>query len=202
MKLQTTGLALALGMLAASTAGAQMPLTIRTSGTFFDQTGSPLDGPYRAKVVIWDGEGRRARALWTQDMSIYADRGKVELELSLPLQTFVEDEERWLGIILAGGLAAEPRIRFLSAPYAYRAAWADNALSHEEIVGLLREDPRFATVELPCADGRSCSATRRPVAGAAGRWPVRRVPRAPPVRPAPRVRRAPRVRPVSTAPPS
>jgi hypothetical protein len=113
-----------------SAATAKVPRLIRIQGTVLDENGKPLTGNTEITFSLYKDENDQA-AIWQENQNVSLDatgRYNVLLgaanEAGLPLEIFSAGEGRWLGV-RADGQAEQPRILFLSVPYALKAADAE-----------------------------------------------------------------------------
>ncbi len=134
-------LVIAIGILAAvvMTASADVPRIITYQGCLTDSLGHPVpDGNYNLIFALYaDPSG--GEPVWSNDVvkagqPVEVTGGMFTYSLGaaapLPPEIF-NDPSLWLGITIAGEDASEmtPRVQLTSAPFAYRALFADNVPS-------------------------------------------------------------------------
>jgi len=107
-----------------------VPHLIRFSGILKDLAGSPRTGVVGVTFALYkDQEG--GAALWLETQNIQADsKGNYRTFLGstkpegLPTELFTSNEARWLGV-QPEGQAEQPRVLFVSVPYALKAVDAE-----------------------------------------------------------------------------
>jgi hypothetical protein len=113
---------------AASTPAPTMivPHLVKFSGALTDLTGKPLSGPVEVTFSIYQNEAD-AEPLWQETQTVEADAtGHYTVLLGamsaqgLPMELFTSGGARWLGVV-PGKLAEQPRVLFVSVPYALEA---------------------------------------------------------------------------------
>jgi len=107
-----------------------VPRLIKFSGELRDLAGKPLTGVADAHFAIYKDEADAA-PLWQETQTLQLDEqgrytvllGAMQAE-GLPVELFTSVEARWLGVQV-GNLPEQPRVLFVSVPYALRAADAE-----------------------------------------------------------------------------
>lgn len=118
--------ALCLGVLHARTAAA-VPDAMRVQGTLLTTSGSPATGPVDLTITLWD-TNTGGTNLWSKTLLQQELQGGVfDVELTaVPASLFATFPALWLETKV-GTEAPLPRQRLDTAPYAFRAASADEA---------------------------------------------------------------------------
>jgi hypothetical protein len=122
-----------LGLVLAAAALAGPPKLVNYQGVLTDDDELPLQGSYDLLFKVYADSGAGADTLWSElHPSTSLDDGLFNVILgsrkTIEYDLF-SNEERWLGITVAGDSEISPRMRFTSVPWALRAAIADSALS-------------------------------------------------------------------------
>lgn len=108
------------------------PRLMKFSGIVKSADGKPRTGRVAMRFSIYAQE-QGASALWTESQNVDADeQGQYTVLLGaaspdgVPLDLFVQNEQRWLGVALADpGAEEQPRTLLVSVPYALKAADAE-----------------------------------------------------------------------------
>ncbi len=112
-----------------NTAVAQLPRTISYQGVIFDQNAPIIDGDHNIIIKIYTTTGTE---LYSQTQSVAVVKGQFTVILGSvnPIPSTIKfDAPYLLGIAVDGAAELIPRTPFTSAPYALRAAIADQANS-------------------------------------------------------------------------
>ena len=119
---------------------AQVPDTMRFQGFLTNTGGIPLTGEYSITFTLYGSE-QGSDTVWTQTLDVNVTLGLFSIMLggSLnPLDANVFGAGHlWLGVTVDGGSELTPRSPIGAVPYAVRAAFADNAVTMEEVQDLL-----------------------------------------------------------------
>src|SRR6516164_4887027 len=118
--------ALARAQSSASTA-VSVPRLITVTGTYQPASGQPAPASVQMTFSVYS-EAADGAPVWQETQDVTLDRnGRYSVQLGatrpegLPVAVFAQNEERWLGVQVAGE-AERPRTRLTSVPYALRAA--------------------------------------------------------------------------------
>lgn len=138
-------------------ASAPVPRLVKFSGAVKGDSGHPRTGVVGVTFALYkDQEG--GAPLWLETQNVQADgKGNYTALLGstksdgLPAELFTSNEARWLGVQIEGQ-AEQPRVLFVSVPYALKAADA-------ETVGGL---PPSAFVRTPSSGANAGSASAAP----------------------------------------
>jgi len=122
---------LLIGLVTAGPGLSDTPNLISYQGRLTNPSGSPLDGSYSLTFRIYNAAAGGS-VLWDETHSsvpvvgglFSVMLGSVDSDLR---QSHFADTGRYLGISVSGGPELTPRTRFVSMPYAYRAATVDSA---------------------------------------------------------------------------
>ena len=117
--------------LAALLALAEVPQMINYQGRLTETDGTPVDGPQLIKFKIY-GSAAGNDSLWSSGFqTVQVDSGLFEYQLGasvqLPDDLFETDTARYLGITIGVDPEISPRVRMITAPYAYQALRSDSA---------------------------------------------------------------------------
>ena len=113
-----------------ATSSEAVPRLVRFGGTVKDDVGHAKTGVVGATFAIYkDQEG--GAPLWLETQNVQADNkgnytallGSTKVE-GLPAELFTSNEARWLGVQIEGQ-AEQPRVIFVSVPYALKAVDAE-----------------------------------------------------------------------------
>jgi trimeric autotransporter adhesin len=113
-----------------TSATSQLPRLVKFSGSLTSFEGSPLSGIVGVTFALYCDQSGGA-PLWLETQNVQADKnGRYNVVLGstqaegLPSDLFASNEARWLGVQLQGQ-AEQPRVMFLSVPYALKAVDAE-----------------------------------------------------------------------------
>ena len=127
----TMAFVLGVMVLATSVAVADVPQTINYQGRLTDATGAVVDGGHLIKFKIYGSAAGDDSLWWSGFQIVQVDSGLFEYQLGgsvqLPDDLFETDTSRYLGITIGVDPEIAPRVRMISAPYAYQALRADSA---------------------------------------------------------------------------
>src|ERR1700687_2997632 len=109
-----------------------VPREIKFSATLKDSTGKPLTGTVSVTFALYDQQ-EGGTPSWSETQNVEADaQGRYSVLLGaasstgVPAELFRATEGRWLGVrVPTPGEADQPRMRWVSVPYALKAADAD-----------------------------------------------------------------------------
>ncbi len=145
-------------LLFALPAWADVPVSMQFQGYVTDQDGVPLTGSHSMHFSLY-GSLEGDDVVWTATQSVDVQDGAFVAVLGgalNPLDANVfGDQALWLGVAVDDGEELAPRSPISAVPYATRAAVADNAMTQEDVQGLLDNggyltevtevDPQFST---------------------------------------------------------
>lgn len=122
---------LSIGVVGSSSA--TPPQMITYQGILTDNAGTPLSGTHNLVFKIYRDSTAMIPILWSETHSgVPVTNGLFNVILGrstpIPVNVFVA-EERWLGVTVDSDAEMAPRMRFTSAPWAFRAAIADSAIA-------------------------------------------------------------------------
>src|ERR1700687_5293546 len=109
-----------------------VPREIKFSATLKDSTGKPLTGTVSVTFALYDQQ-EGGTPSWSETQNIEADaQGRYTVLLGaasaagVPAELFRAAEGHWLGVrVLAPGQPEQPRVRWVSVPYALKAGDAE-----------------------------------------------------------------------------
>ncbi|MFQ5453659.1 MAG: hypothetical protein ACE5D6_05680 [Candidatus Zixiibacteriota bacterium] len=112
---------------------AEIPQLINYQGNLTESDGTPSDGVFFIKFVIYDA-ATSGTEIWNSNIQeVTVTNGLFEVMLgaspmpALPDNLFSADTVRYLGIKVGSDLEISPRIKFTSTAYAYQSLRADSA---------------------------------------------------------------------------
>jgi hypothetical protein len=184
MRVRNSLIAALCGFLLAATFGAAqstsnatsteaVPRLVRFGGTVKDDVGHAKTGVVGATFAIYkDQEG--GAPLWLETQNVQADNkgnytallGSTKVE-GLPAELFTSNEARWLGVQIEGQ-AEQPRVIFVSVPYALKAVDAETLggkpISAFQLAAPQSENKTAQSVvptaeqvnEITCSGGTAC----------------------------------------------
>jgi hypothetical protein len=119
-------------MLAASLALAEVPQEINYQGRLTGTDGNPVaDDTYFIKFKIYGSESGDDSLWWSGIQAVPVAGGLFTYQLGsvapLPDNLFSADTVRYLGITVGTDAEISPRVRMISAPYAYQALRSDSS---------------------------------------------------------------------------
>lgn len=132
-------------------AGAQSPPPVILQAHLQDADGVPIAVAVDVTVTLYDGPDDGSETLWSARYRLQPEDGRLNLPLPPDPQALSSTGGAWVGVQVDQDPEMLPRIRLESVPYAVRAAWADNALSTEEVTTMVRSDPGVVSVNPACA---------------------------------------------------
>jgi hypothetical protein len=146
---------LALGSVTASVAFGDVPSLVNYQGILTDSGGHPLAGQYDLTFRIYPDSLAATPAMWTEvHLDVDVDEGLFNVILgsnSGLTEAVFASPERWLGITVEADPEITPRMRITSAPWAFRAAIADSALSTASLPPHDHDDRYYTEGELNAA---------------------------------------------------
>jgi hypothetical protein len=111
-------------------AASALPRIVRFGGTVKDLNGNPLTGVVGITFALYSEQSGGA-PLWLETQNVTADgNGHYAVLLGstkpdgLPADLFISEQARWVGVQVSG-LAEQPRVLLVSAPYALKAGDAE-----------------------------------------------------------------------------
>lgn len=128
MKRLVIGMIMIMATVSVCVVAGAVPRLINFQGILTDTNGLPVTGTPNLTFTIYPDSASSAPVYWTQThTSVPVDNGLFNVILGpLPDSLFNQDE-RWIGIQMNSESEMEPRMRFTSAPWAFRAAVADSS---------------------------------------------------------------------------
>ena len=138
----------ALVMLVASAAAAEVPLQFQYQGQLVDDDGQPITGETTLQFSIYDAE-TEGSILWGAKKTVQlGSQGQFSTTLGSPSNPIepgvVAGGERWLSITLDSGVTLEPRLPLKSVPYSLLASRAekvaDGAIDRSSLSSSLRSE--------------------------------------------------------------
>jgi hypothetical protein len=120
------------------------PMRMRVDGVLLASDGSPRTGNVLLVISVYAGQTDTS-SLWSEQQLVTLDQNGgfaimagASLEDGIPKEHFISGGARWLGVAVQGE-AEQPRVEFMSVPYALKAVEAD-ALSSNAITGFAVND--------------------------------------------------------------
>jgi hypothetical protein len=118
-------------LLIANFAFAEVPQMINYQGRLSNADGAVVDGPQLIKFKIYGSEAGDD-SLWSSGFqTVQVDSGFLDYKLGrniqLPDELFANDTARFLGITVGVDQEIAPRVRLITAPYAYQALHSDSS---------------------------------------------------------------------------
>ncbi|ABF40617.1 hypothetical protein Acid345_1615 [Candidatus Koribacter versatilis Ellin345] len=140
-----------------------VPKLIRFSGQLADENGKALTGTVGITFSLYKSQTDKA-SLWIETQNVKLDaEGKYGVLLGatkadgVPLEMFARGEARWLGMNVNG--KEQPRVLFVSVPYALKAAEAESLAGHAA-TDFVTTDKLTTTVQEQVKQATSSSSTK------------------------------------------
>jgi len=141
---------------------ADVPNQMSYQGRLTDDAGQPLDGSTLIKFTIYGSESGDD-SLWSSGFQVVqVTDGLFEYRLGsnvwLPPSVFMDAGPRFLGTTVDVSPEGQPRLQLISAPYAYRAHFADSASGTGwkvvENSVLLEDEDNHVSIGTAMSDGK------------------------------------------------